>query len=118
MMMDQPRLILGKLRFIFSFMCHILKHSSRMEVKEMTNTIHLITDGQAEYLDNLRRLKKSGVRVTIDGKEMPEEKWPEIFKIAETPAEANSFYMADYIAEPFGWIKEIRLDRIRIHYLD
>ena len=84
----------------------------------MTETKHLITDGQAEYLDNLRRLKKAGVRVTIDGKEMPEENWPEIFKVAESSAGTNSFYMADYIAEPYGGIKEIRLDRIRIHYLD
>ena len=50
----------------------------------------------------------------IGGKEKPEDSWEAIFKAAESRGE---FYMADYIAAPYGEIQEIRLDKIRIHDL-
>ena len=67
-----------------------------------------------EYLDGLRQMKEKGVRVSIDGKEVPEENWDSIFKVAESGGDSSVFYMADYIAAPHGKLKEIRLDRIRV----
>ena len=44
---------------------------------------------------------------------MPEKNWPRIFRIAED----GGFYMADFVAEPEGGVREIRFDRINIHRL-
>ena len=65
------------------------------------------------YLAGLRRYKEHGVKVLIDGREVPEKNWPRIFRIAED----GGFYMADFVAEPEGGVREIRFDRINIHRL-
>ncbi len=69
---------------------------------------------QEMYLEGLKRYKAQGVRITIDGKELPEEQWDKIFRVAERSDGASGFYMADYIPGEEGGISEIHLDRIYV----
>ena len=74
---------------------------------------------QEKYLEGLKRYKAQGVRITIDGSELPEEQWDKIFRVSERATDgAAGFYMADYIEEPEGEISEIRLDRVYVKKLD
>ncbi len=76
-----------------------------------------MVDVQERYLEGLKKYKKMGVRIRIDGREVPEEDWDRIFKVAERPDGSTGFYMADFIAAPVGTIREIRLDRIYLKEL-
>ncbi len=64
-------------------------------------------------LEELRDLRKRGVRVFIDGVEEPESRWKKLFKKRRDGA----FYMGDYITgrEERGEreiLKEIRFERV------
>ncbi len=68
------------------------------------------------YLDKLKEYKKKGVKVVIDGYELPENEWHCIFNYNEdADDQSKMFYMADFIAEPDGGhISEVRFDKICI----
>ena len=78
---------------------------------------HPLTKEQEEYLEKLGQFRKQGVKITIDDKELPEDKWDIIFRVRE-PRSGSVFYLADCIADPEGKLMEIRLDKIRVHDLD
>lgn len=63
---------------------------------------------QVTYLDGLKRYKKKGVRIMIDGKECPESDWERIFEMGED----GGFYMGDYVGAEQGCLKEIRFDKV------
>ena len=65
-------------------------------------------------LEELRELRKRGVRVLIDGVEKPESGWSELFGVCDD----GGFYMGDYILgkeerEEKEVLKEIRFDKVR-----
>ena len=60
-----------------------------------------------DYLDGLKRFKKRGIPIIIDGKECREADWTRIFDVGEDGA----FYMGDYVCSDKGGLKEIRLIR-------
>jgi hypothetical protein len=60
------------------------------------------------YLDGLRRYKKKGVRILVDGMECPEKEWNRIFELGEDGA----FYMGDYVGTEQGCLTEIRFDKV------
>ncbi|MDO4265825.1 MAG: hypothetical protein Q4C63_05095 [Eubacteriales bacterium] len=62
---------------------------------------------RARYLESLRNCRERGIRVLIDGREEPEHIWPKLFC-----SEDAGFYMADYVTETEGLVKEIRFDKI------
>lgn len=90
------------------------KHDKTRPDRRKNESCRLPRETLEEFLNGLRRMKQCGIPVMIGGKEKPEDSWDAIFKAAESRGE---FYMADYIAAPYGEIKEIRLDKIRIHDL-
>ena len=53
-----------------------------------------------DYLDGLKRFKKRGIPIIIDGKECREADWTRIFDVGEDGA----FYI--------GGLKEIRFDKV------
>lgn len=65
---------------------------------------------QKRYLDGLRKYKKQGVKVLIDGEERSEKEWDRLFGVAED----GGFYMADFISAPEGGVREIRFDKIYV----
>ena len=74
---------------------------------------------QQDYLDMLGRYKSRGIKVRIDGEDLPEQEWNRIFQVAERSSDgAKGFYMADYIQTPDGALSEIRLDRIYVNTFD
>ena len=67
------------------------------------------TEGlRARYLESLRICREHGIRVLIDGREEPEHVWPKLFGVSED----RGFYMADFVTEPEGLVKEIHFDKI------
>ncbi|MDO4961443.1 MAG: hypothetical protein Q4E57_06275 [Eubacteriales bacterium] len=74
-----------------------------------------LTEEQRDYLKQLKNYKASGVRITIDDRQLPEKDWKQIFMLAErTPDGANQFYMSDIVTNESGEISEIRLDKITV----
>ena len=74
-----------------------------------------VKNAQRQYLEGLRKYKELGVKVKIDGMELPENEWKKIFRVAERTADGNSyFYMADFITASEGKISEIRLDKVYV----
>lgn len=61
-----------------------------------------------DYLDGLKRFKKRGIPIIIDGKECREADWTRIFDVGEDGA----FYMGDYVCSDKGGLKEIRFDKV------
>ena len=61
-----------------------------------------------DYLDGLKRFKKRGIPIIIDGKECREADWTRIFDVGEDGA----FYMGDYVGAEQGCLKEIRFDKV------
>ena len=61
-----------------------------------------------DYLDGLKRFKKRGIPIIIDGKECTEADWTRIFDVGEDGA----FYMGDYVCSDKGGLKEIRFDKV------
>ena len=51
-----------------------------------------------DYLDGLKRFKKRGIPIIIDGKECREADWTRIFDVGEDGA----FYMGDYVCSDKG----------------
>lgn len=62
------------------------------------------------YLKNLRKFHKQGVRVLIDGREETENNWNRLFRVSDD----GGFYMADFVEETEGGVREIRFDRVRL----
>ena len=50
-----------------------------------------------DYLDGLKRFKKRGIPIIIDGKDVGED---------------GAFYMGDYVCSDKGGLKEIRFDKV------
>ena len=65
------------------------------------------------YLEGLRKCKKQGIRVLIDGEEASEKRWYSLFGVADD----GGFYMADFVTEPEGQVREIRFDRVHVKEL-
>ena len=63
-----------------------------------------------DYLDGLKRFKKRGIPIIIDGKECREADWTRIFDVGEDGA----FYMGDYVGAEQGCLKEIRFDKVNL----
>lgn len=63
---------------------------------------------QRTYLDGLRRYKRKGVRILVDGVECPEREWGRIFELQED----GGFYMGDYVGAEQGCLREIRFDKV------
>lgn len=63
---------------------------------------------QRTYLDGLRRYKKRGIPIIIDGEECLEADWSRIFEMGED----GGFYMGDYVGAEQGCLKEIRFDKV------
>lgn len=63
---------------------------------------------QRVYLDGLRRYKKRGVHILVDGVECPEQDWERIFEVGED----GGFYMGDYVGAEQGCLREIRFDKV------
>ena len=61
-----------------------------------------------DYLDGLKRFKKRGIPIIIDGKECREADWTRSFDVGEDGA----FYMGDYVCSDKGGLKEIRFDKV------
>ena len=73
---------------------------------------------QQKFLERLKRYKARGVRIMIDGRELPEDEWDRIFRFADREADGSSqFYMSDYVTGRNGEISEIRLERLRLKHL-
>ena len=53
-----------------------------------------------DYLDGLKRFKKRGIPIIIDGKECREADWTRIFDVGE------------YVCSDKGGLKEIRFDKV------
>ena len=68
---------------------------------------------KADYLSKLKAYHAMGIKVLIDGRELPEKDWDGIFRVAESRDDgSSSCYMADFVAAPSGVISEIRLDKV------
>lgn len=65
------------------------------------------------YLEGLRKCRRQGIRVLIDGEEASEKRWHSLFGVSDD----GGFYMADFITEPEGRVKEIRFDRVHVKEL-
>lgn len=65
-------------------------------------------DQQERYLDGLKRFRKKGIPIYIDGKESEDEELERILEICEDGA----FYMGDYVGADKGCLKEIRFDKV------
>lgn len=63
---------------------------------------------QRTYLDGLKRYKKKGVRILVDGIECPEQEWERIFEMGED----GGFYMGDFVGAEQGCLEEIRFDKV------
>lgn len=63
---------------------------------------------QRLYLNDLKRYKRNGVRIKVDGKECPEAEWYRIFEMEED----GLFYMGDYVGSEDGHLEEIRFDKV------
>jgi len=63
---------------------------------------------QKTYLDGLKRYQERGIRIIIDGEEVPREEWNRIFEVGEQ----GEFYMGDYIGAEDGRLTEIRFDKV------
>ena len=61
-----------------------------------------------DYLEGLRRFKKRGIPILIDGKICREAEWNRIFEVGED----GGFYMGDYVCSDKGGLKEIRFDKV------
>ena len=74
-----------------------------------------LTNEQQRFLDRLKNYKAHGVRIIIDGLELPEIEWEKIFMLAENgPDGITQFYMSDYVTGYNGDIDEISLDKFQI----
>lgn len=65
------------------------------------------------YLEGLRKCRRQGIRVLIDGEEVSEKRWHNLFGVADD----GGFYMADFVTEPEGQVREIRFDRVHVKEL-
>lgn len=66
-------------------------------------------EGKESYIAGLKRYKKLGIPILIDGLECPEQDWGRIFEMRE----GEFFYMADFVPdETTGKLREIRFDRV------
>lgn len=63
---------------------------------------------QQIYLDGLKKYQERGIRIVIDGEEVPIEDWSKIFEVGEH----GEFYMGDYIGAEEGQLTEIRFDKV------
>lgn len=65
------------------------------------------------YIEGLRKCRRQGIRVLIDGEEVSEKRWYSLFGVADD----GGFYMADFVTEPEGQVREIRFDRVHVKEL-
>jgi hypothetical protein len=78
-----------------------------------------LTPDQVSFLERLKNYKANGVRILIDGRELPEIEWDKIFMLADRTADGSTqFYMSDYVTGEDGDIDEIRLDKFQIRSLN
>lgn len=65
--------------------------------------------GKESYIAGLKRYRKLGIPVIVDGQECGEPEWNRIFEMKE----GEFFYMADFVQDDeTGKLREIRFDRV------
>lgn len=63
------------------------------------------------YLDGLERFKNKGVHIYVDGKSSSsKEEWYKVLMVCDS----STYYMADFIDDYEGNLKEIRFNKIKV----